>query len=39
MLLKTGMLLLHAGFLDFGNAENYQKNVAEIRREFQNEKQ
>jgi len=29
----------YADFLDFGNAENYQKNMAEIRKKLQNEKQ
>lgn len=29
----------YADFLDFGNAENYQKNMIEIRKKLQNEKQ
>lgn len=29
----------YADFLDFGNAENYQKNMDEIRKKLQNEKQ
>lgn len=29
----------YADFLDFGNAEDYQKNMAEIRKKLQNEKQ
>ena len=28
----------YANFLDYGNAENYQKNMEEIRKELQNEK-
>ena len=29
----------YADFLDFGNAEDYQKNIVEIRKKLQNEKQ
>ena len=28
----------YANFIDYGNAENYQKNLEDIRKELQNEK-